>query len=580
MVAEHIHALEILIIDDDELDRKAIVRAIKQADRAVRITQATTAEEGLSMSARREFDVILLDYQLPDRDGIEVLRSLREGNLSSAAVVMISQHEDEELADQAIEAGAQDFLLKDEINARRLSRAVRLAQQRNLMEMALQTSHDELRKLAERDALTGLANRYTFERTLQTAVMLNQRRHGSLAVLLLDLNDFKDVNDTLGHHVGDELLIEVARRLNGVIRDSDFLARLGGDEFVVLAQDMKRDDQATLLANRIIGTFDDPFVFDGIELVISISIGIAVLGAGVDSSSELLKCADIGMYRAKKDGSNQYHFYSDQLHQVVRQRVNLERDLRQAVKHQQLRLYYQAQIGANDGTLRGMEALLRWEHPRQGMLLPGAFISLAEETGLIADIGEWVLRTACYQYNEWQSKLGLDKLPMAIAVNLSAVQLQGKDLLETVDNALTESGIDAGSLELEITENALISNPKKAVDVMSTLADRGVTFSLDDFGTGYSSFEHLKLMPIHALKIDRTFVSSVGKDATSERLLAAMIRFAKTLELRVVAEGVENPGQAQFCREKGCDLLQGYYYSKPQSTADFEAAFLSTKVSA
>ncbi|MFZ6653951.1 putative bifunctional diguanylate cyclase/phosphodiesterase [Undibacterium sp. TJN19] len=572
-------ALEILVIDDDELDRRSVMRAMKQVPVSVNISEATTALEGLMKAQATRFDVILLDYRLPDRDGIEVLKSLRMDKTHHTAIIMLTNQEDVTLAEQAIEAGAQDFLLKDEVSARRLLRAVQQARHRHKLETELSNSYDQLRDLAEHDALTGLANRYDFERALEFAVSRARREnlHGKLAVLLLDLDRFKNVNDTYGHAIGDQLLVKVARRLGTTTRGSDLLARLGGDEFVVLVQDMERVDQAILLAGRIVDAFKKPIVLDGVEWDVTMSIGIAVFGSCADSATELMKCADIAMYRAKQEGRNQSHFYSDQLHQAVRHRIYLERDLRQALRNDQLKVYYQAKINTSDGSVGGMEALLRWHHPVEGVLAPGTFLPMAEELGLMFEIDQWVMRTACKQLQQWRSLPFLHAQELTVAVNVSSIQLQGDNLLATVDEALHSSGLDPACLELEITENALIRDPVHVASILLKLAARGVKLSLDDFGTGYSSFGHLKLFPIHVLKIDQSFVKGVGHGESPERLLAAMIAFAKTMGLTLVAEGVETQAQADFCTDHGCELLQGYLYSRAVNVDEFEATFLARK---
>jgi EAL domain-containing protein (putative c-di-GMP-specific phosphodiesterase class I) len=308
--------------------------------------------------------------------------------------------------------------------------------------------------------------------------------------------------------------------------------------------------------------------------IVTASIGIAILDECADNAVDLLKCADVAMYRAKEEGRNQSQFYSAELQDAVQHRANMKHDLHHALERGEFRIYYQAQIRPADGTLGGMEALLRWHHPRLGVLLPADFIPLAEETGLIVPIGDWVLREACRQLKQWQSHLQFSERRLSLAVNLSPIQLREQALLSSVENALKEFQLDPSSLELEITESALIKDPSGTVGILSALAAIGVTLSLDDFGTGYSSLQHLRLFPTHVLKIDRTFIATIGHGANSDRLLVAMIRFAQALDLRVVAEGVETKAQAIFCDENGCDLLQGYYYSRPVPAEDFERAFL------
>lgn len=311
--------LSLLLIDDDELDRQSIVRALKGASADFDISQSATAADGLALAAEKQFDAILLDYRLPDMDGIEVLRQLRSGKVEGMAVIMLSRHEDEAIAELCMEAGAQDFLLKDEVNGRRLTRAVRQAKQRYIMEQDLKRSHEQLRVMAGSDPLTGLANRRGFEMTLYTAIARAQRSEARLAVLLIDLDNFKSINDTLGHDVGDKVLVEVSRRLRIEVRNSDCLCRLGGDEFIVLAVDMGQDAQAAILAGRLISAIQKPILINASEHIVTASIGIAILDrnsddatldSGADIATDLLKHADLAMYRAKRDGRNQSHFYS------------------------------------------------------------------------------------------------------------------------------------------------------------------------------------------------------------------------------------------------------------------------------
>lgn len=571
-------SLRLLLVDDDEVDRKAVVRALKQPSLSLEILQCATASEGLRLAATEHFDAILLDYRLPDQDGIEVLHALRSGRFEGVAVIMLSRQEDPVIAENCLEAGAQDYLLKDEVNGRRLTRAVMQARQRYLMEEALRASHEELRILSERDSLTGLANRRGFEIALNGALDRAKRGQGGLAVLLLDLDDFKSINDTLGHSIGDDLLVEIARRMRLVVRNDDFLCRLGGDEFVVVARNLERDEQAALLGDRLIGAFREPIMLSSLELVVTSSIGVAVLGDSSESATDLLKHADVAMYRAKRDGGNQYRFYSEKLHEAVQHLVNMKRDLHKALERGEFKVFFQPQFSATERTLSGMEALIRWSHPRLGLLGPGDFISITEDTGLIVGIGNWVMREACRQLRDWQLRLPKQCAHLTVAVNLSAVQLMHSGLLQEVESVLIDNQMQADRLELEITENALIEDQKGAVATLSQLAARGITLSLDDFGTGYSSLQHLKLFPIKVLKIDKEFVSAIGRGVTNDRLLIAMIRFVQALELTVVAEGVETDEQATFCTKNGCNILQGYYYSKPVPAAEFEKIFLQEQI--
>ncbi|MGI2852963.1 putative bifunctional diguanylate cyclase/phosphodiesterase [Shewanella algae] len=563
--------MNLLLIDDDEIDRAAIIRALDQSSLAFKVMEANCAQRGLEFACQQRFDGILLDYMLPDANGLEVLSRLNESAGEQTAVVMISRYEDDKLAQRCIELGAQDFLLKDEVNTSRLTRAIRNAKQRASMALALRQSHEKLKELAEHDSLTKLVNRYGFELCLNRTLSQVKRHQDMLAVILLDLDDFKGINDTLGHQVGDILLVEVANRLSAALREGDLIARLGGDEFVVLVTESENRYFPMVVANRLQQAFEEPFPLGEHEVLIGASIGIAVYSDLVCDSSELLKCADIAMYRAKKMGRNQIQFYSEELAREVRFRNRIEMGLRTALERDEFRVFYQGKFDAITGELLGMEALLRWQHPEDGLLAPDSFLPIAEEIGLVDEIGEWVLAQACAQTVKWLAMLAPRGKQLSVAVNLSPSQIVRETLYQTIVRVLQQTGLPATQLELELTENALIEEPLELAKVLERIASLGVVLSLDDFGTGFSSLEHIKYFPINVLKIDKSFVASVEQDERGKRLLSALINFANGFNVVSVAEGIETEAQAQFCRERGCNLLQGYLYCRPIRPEDFEA---------
>lgn len=567
-------SLKLLIIDDDELDRKSIVRALRGSFSAIEFLHATTAKMGLEIAKTTKLDIILLDYMLPDLDGLDIIKQLRESESEQTAIIMLSHQDDETLSEKAIMFGAQDFLRKDEVKPERLKRVIHQARYRHQLENALRNTQFQLQKQAESDSLTGLANRYRLDKVLQDAIK-SSHRGKKLALMLLDLDHFKEVNDTFGHSLGDKLLIDVTQRLHSMIREGDLLARIGGDEFVVVINDIDKDEKISLLVSRIIEILSPPFKLGPIEWSITASIGVAILGDCADNSTELLKCADIAMYRAKQEGRNQCHFYSEALHAFIRRRMEIERDLKTAINMNQLEVFYQPQMSGQSGSISGMEALLRWNHPTLGLLFPGDFLPIAEETGLMPEIGAWVLKSACLQLRQWLENEKFRDSDIVVAVNLSALQLDNKDLVNTIKETLEHHKVNPRYLELEITENLVISNTHKIAATLSEIAALGVKLSLDDFGTGYSSFDHLKLFPIHTLKIDRSFVSGVGSDDYAETLLAAIVKFGKTLGLKVIAEGVETLKQVEFCKSQNCDMLQGFFYDRALPAGEFEQKYLS-----
>lgn len=569
--------MRLLLVDDDELDRAAVIRALFKSSPQNEIVECENALDCLRLSAEQPFDVILLDYRLPDLDGLATLKQLRAGHVAEVAVVMLSSIEDDSIADQCFEAGAQDFMLKSEVNGRRLMRAVRQAKQRYEIERALQHSHDQLRILAERDPLTGLSNRRGFDLALKASTAKSKRSHERIALILIDLDDFKTVNDTLGHEAGDKLLIELSVRLRGIVRDTDFICRLGGDEFLILATSIFQEEQIAQLVERLTQTLNKPIKLFDKELLVTASIGVAFLGQCAENSEELLKCADIAMYKAKQNGRNQAHFYNEQLDALVKYKAKIKLDLYKALTQNEFKLYYQPKINATDGSLAGAEALIRWHHPELGLLMPCDFITTAEDSGFIGVLGVWILRDACRQLAHWRQRQ-IDNSPLpCISVNLSVTQIRNIQFLQDVQQALQDFELTPQQIELEITENALIKDAGLASELLTALDDLGVRIALDDFGTGYSSILHLKAFPIKVLKIDKEFVSAIGHDESHEKLLAAMIRFAHLLDLTVVAEGIETEQQAKFCINEGCNQLQGYYYSKPLPATEFERLFLRVR---
>jgi diguanylate cyclase (GGDEF)-like protein len=422
-------------------------------------------------------------------------------------------------------------------------------------------SEEQIIRLAHYDELTGLANRNLFGTHLAHAVMRAQRNETRLAVLFIDLDRFKNINDALGHDVGDEVLQVVARRLTEALRASDILARLGGDEFVVIAEDVSQPDAISVLANKLLAAVDQPLLVRGQEFVLTASIGIALYpGDGTDAHT-LLKNADTAMYRAKEQGRNMLQFYSAQMGSANVHRLTLETQLKRAAADaNQFVLHYQPRVALRDGGITGVECLVRWAHPDRGLVPPAQFIPLAEELGLIQSIGEWVLRDAARQAAEWH-RAGLPHV--RVAVNISAQQLYAPDFLDSLRRILHERGLDPGAMELEITESVMMQRTQQVAEVLHAIRTLGLQLAVDDFGTGYSSLAYLKRLPIHSLKIDRSFVSDVPNDPDDSTIVRAVIALAHSLRMQVVAEGVENAAQLAFLRAENCDEVQGYLVSRP-----------------
>ncbi len=418
----------------------------------------------------------------------------------------------------------------------------------------------ELEFQTNRDALTGLANRNLLRDRLSQAISYAYRYNHPIWILFIDLDRFKFINDTLGHRAGDTLLKAVSARLQAAVRETDTVARMGSDEFVLILPERTDAGLSTNIVQRIMDAVAQPLQIEEHEFFISSSIGVAVYPADGETPEDLLKHADIAMYRAKETGRNNFQFYTSTMNERALERLRIESDLRNALERDEFILYYQPQVDLRTCEIVGVEALIRWQHPEWGMVPPARFITLAEETGMIVPIGAWVIKTACHQGKAWQ-QLGLGNF--RVAVNLSARQFAQQDLVETVAQALNESGLDPTCLEIELTESLVMADVDRAIGILRELKALGVTLSIDDFGTGYSSLSYLKRFPIDVLKIDQSFVNDISVDADDAAIVSSIISLAHSLRLQVIAEGVETQSQLDYLRENGCDQMQGYFFSRP-----------------
>lgn len=413
---------------------------------------------------------------------------------------------------------------------------------------------------ASHDALTGVANRAILHDRLHQALSQARRRGRRAAVLFLDLDRFKRINDTLGHHVGDELLSTVASRIKGLVRQNDTIGRHGGDEFVIIMDEVGGKDDLAVVAKKLRQVFSRPIDIEGQEITLTCSIGIAVFPDDGPDSETLLRRADAAMYRAKEQGRNIWAFYSDEVNGRAQGLLSLEADLGKALQQQQFVLHYQPQVDLDSGRIRGLEALLRWQHPRRGMVSPSQFVPLLEEMGLIGAVGEWVLNSVCSQLCRWQEQ-GHALVP--VSVNVSGIQFRDEGVVETVSAALRNFGIAPELLEVEITESVIMRDDPATIGMLHALGDIGVRLAVDDFGTGHSSLAYLKRFPIDTLKLDYSFVQDVDSDEGAAAIATAIIALGRSLNLRVVAEGVETQAQASFMREQGCHLGQGFLFHRP-----------------
>ncbi|MES2039540.1 MAG: EAL domain-containing protein [Pseudomonadota bacterium] len=562
VVSHSRHVAKVLVVDDDRSTRSTL-RHTLQRD-GFKVEEAADGSQALLMLKRMRPDVILMDAVMPVMDGFTACSLIQEMPRGrSIPVLMITALEDNSSVERAFAAGASDYIPKP-IHFAVLSQRVRRIIEANQAEK-------RIRHLAFNDVLTGLPNRTQFLDQLGRRLTMAKENVESVAVLFLDLDRFKNVNDTLGHDVGDRLLIAVAQRIRRSVRNADCVARLGGDEFTVVLSELADPAAAASAAQNICRTLAKPFQIDSHDIFVTASIGISVYPSDGMDVGTLVKHADTAMYRAKKTNTD-FQFFEAAMEHSISERVRLENDLRRALERNELAVFYQPQARMDTGEIIGTEALVRWFHPTRGMVSPLEFIPMAEETGLIIALGEWVLRTACAQMRNWMDK-GMSHL--RVAVNLSVSQLLQKDFANTVEQVLFDTGLPAKMLELEITESTLMEHAQDTLAILDRLRSLGVRLTIDDFGTGYSSLSYLKRFPVDIIKIDRSFVRDIPGDADDAAIVTGIIALAHSLRLEVVAEGVETREQLEFLRAQSCDILQGFYLSKPIPAQQLEDEILS-----
>jgi diguanylate cyclase (GGDEF)-like protein len=556
----------VLIVDDDKSTRLTIAEALRSD--GLQIEHAANGEEGVSKFQQVKPDLVIMDAMMPIMNGFDAcrkIRSLTEGQ--STPILIITALENDETIECAFRSGAADFIPKP-INLAVLRQRVKRV-------LAARQSEMRVKQLAYSDPLTGLPNRMAFAARLQQDLAYAKRNHNKLAVMFIDIDHFKDVNDNLGHAAGDYLLKMLAERVAGCVRSEDTLARLGGDEFVVVLSSVHSPNGANIAAGNILTALSRPFDIDGTEIFVGASIGISIYPDDGESKESLIKNADTAMYRAKANGRNNFQFYTSDMSASISKRVELETDIRKLIEGDELILYFQPQEDLQSGTIIGAEALIRWHHPTRGFLLPSAFIHVAEEAGLIDKIGLWVLRTACQQFYTWRTDKGFHG---RVAVNVSARHFMAPKFVSQINDCLEWSGLEAEALELEITEHTILEHADETIAKLKQLDAMGITIAIDDFGVGFSSFNYLRRMPVQVLKIDASFVHDVPEDHASAAVVDGMIKLGHNLDLEVVAEGIENEAQYQFVQQKQCDAAQGYYISKPLTARDFYDQFIHEPV--
>ena len=518
------------------------------------VESLSAAVRRLARQAAAPVAAILCDTSMLADGEADALSMLREAAPDVPVVALTGAETDAE-CEMRRRAGAADCVRKDRLDDYWLPKHLR----------QIVASRAATASGGQHDPLTGLPNRVQLYDRLQHAIAGARRRGTRLAVLFVDLDRFKQINDSLGHAIGDGLLCSTAQRLSGCVRQSDTVSRLAGDEFVLVLDDLATIDDAAMIADKILIAMNAPHAIEGHDLHVTVSMGISVYPDDADDAESIIRNADVAMYHTKEAGRNSYEFFSTQMNVRVVEQQSVERDLRRALERDEFQLYFQPKVELASGAMMGVEALVRWRHPERGIVLPGQFIAIAESSGLIVPMGRWILREACRQATEW-IEAGFD--PMTLAVNISPVELRSKGFVASVRAALDATGLSPGLLELELTETALIQDAKTADTVLHAIKSMGVGIALDDFGTGYSSLSSLKRFPVDTLKIDRSFVHDMTTNPGDAAIVRAVIAMAKTLRRNVVAEGVETPEQRRMLRAEGCTLAQGFLFGRPAAAVD------------
>jgi diguanylate cyclase (GGDEF)-like protein len=546
----------LLLVEDNEVD-VAMVRALlsESSGRSCQVTSVGRLAEARAHLLSAGADCVLLDLSLPDGEGMETVQVVL-GTSPEVPIIVLSGLQDDRVTMAALNEGAQDYLVKGQVDGSSLWRSIRYAVERKRAEVAL-------RQQALHDSLTGLANRPLFMDRLRAAIARLARQDRPLAVLVMDLDRFKWVNDSLGHDAGDELLVATSRRIERAVRPTDLVARFGGDEFVVLCEDVDDERNALVVAERVQGALSVDFTLGQTQVRVSASVGIVTSRDPAARAEELLRDADVAMYRAKELGKGGCEPFDTAMRDALQDRLLAEQDLRRGIAAEELLVYYQPLVDLRDGHLVGAEALVRWRRPNGEIMPPGSFIALAEETGLIRSIGDFVTQTACEQLARWDPTVHADRRPPMLHVNLSARQLIDPGLVARIARCLSSVDANPSQLCLELTETAFLVDEATSLERLKALKALGVSLCVDDFGTGYSSLSHLTKFPIDVVKIDKSFTEGLGLRSRDTAVVESVIALGRALGMVVVAEGVETQSQADLLRDLGCPQGQGYLFGKP-----------------
>jgi len=553
----------VLIADDDPSIRLVLRHTMEQS--GYQVVEAANGLEAVQAVIRQSPDLILMDAVMPEMDGFRATQEIKKIiECEAVPILMATSLDDDQSITRAFDVGACDYITKPfnwSVLRHRVARMLSAAK-----------AEQEIRHLAYHDVLTGLPNRMLFMDRIDQAISRAQREDSQFALLFLDIDHFKVINDSMGHAAGDQLLNIVSQRLIQVLRKTDTVARLGGDEFTIIIESLADEKSVASVAKNILNALDAFTEINQKEVHIGGSIGIALYPQDGESFGALLKNSDTAMYRAKELGRKTFQFYANEMSLKAMQRLDLENQIRSALKHEEFLVYYQPKVSLVTEQCIGVEALVRWQHPQRGLISPAEFIPLAEETGLIIQLDQWVVRTACEQFKKWK----LSDCPIEnLSVNVSARHFKEGGLLEHCKKIIENVQMSPEYLEIELTESALVDNHDSAKEILNEIHNMGIKIALDDFGTGYASMSYLKEFPFDTVKLDCSFVQGLPDDQESAAIVSAMLQLAHALNLNVVAEGIEDDRQKSFLTKHGCAYGQGYLWSKPICAKDFEKKFFS-----
>jgi len=555
-----------IIIADDDPSILLLLRHILSEDN-YDVTEASSGLEAIELCREFHYDLAIFDFVMPDVSGIAACKEISLQMSNPPPVLILTSLDDDTSVNSAFEAGAVDYVTKPvnwSVFKQRVKRIVES-----------EKNKQKVQRLEFHDSLTGLPNRTLLLDRLESGTMRAQRNKTMLALLMVDIDNLKLINETLGHHNGDKIIISVANRLSNSIRDTDTLSRSGGDEFNLIIENIQQIEDIGLMAAKFSRAIEHSMTIMDQDIHVKASIGISIFPQDGTDIGSLLSNADAALYRAKEQGGNIYEFYSPSLGKKAKRRLELENNLRRALDKDELVIYYyQPKIDLTSGNADGMEALVRWNHPQQGIISPDEFIPIAEETGLIIPLGKQVIEKACAQFKLWQNA----NIPVTnISINVSARQFKEQDLVHLLQSTLKKHSLDATHIELELTESALLNNETQAESILNQLHNMGIIISIDDFGTGYASLAYLKRLPIDVLKIDKSFTDGILHDADDIAIVNAIYGLAKGLGLKLVAEGIETLEQLEKIKELGVDYGQGYFWSPPKPADQYIALLDSLK---